>query len=121
MPARASVAQQIVRTWICWVRTEHVAFCRAHVETRQLAAMRAADGNVEAITHCRDMGDGMTEVAFLSLWESMDPVRRFVGEEVSAPFWKISPREERMTLDREPVVRMHAVPAGQQGKLLDWC
>jgi heme-degrading monooxygenase HmoA len=112
--------KHIVRTWTCWIRTEHTEFCKAYVEDAKLAQMRASPGNLEAKTLYRDLGDGTTEVVFLSLWDSMESVRLFAGAEASRPTGQDNRSEDHMTVDRETVVRHHEVEAERVGNLMDW-
>lgn len=112
--------KHIVRTWTCWIRTEHTEFCRQYVETGKLAEMRASPGNLSARTIYRDLGDGTTEVVFLSLWDSMDSILRFAGGQSTRPTGQDNPSEAHMFVDREPLVRHHEIKAGEPEDPFSW-
>ena len=95
--------KRIVRSWTCWIRTEHLEICRQHISPAKLAEMRAAKGNLRATTLYRELPDGTTEVVFVSLWDSMDSVTRFAGGDADRR--TILPSQYGFVVDREVVVR----------------
>jgi heme-degrading monooxygenase HmoA len=101
--SRAPLQEKILRTWTFWIRTELREECQTYLETTKLREMNAAPGNERATAVFRDLGDGSTEVAVVSLWTSMDMIRRYVDVEDMQP--SIDPADRKKLLDREPVVR----------------
>jgi heme-degrading monooxygenase HmoA len=76
------------------------------MENYKLKEMNAAPGNERATAIFRDLGDGSTEVVVISIWESMDMIRRFVRTEHQP---SIHPDDRAKLLDRDPVVRHEVI------------
>ena len=93
----------ILRTWTFWIRTPQREECRLHLEVTKLAEMRAAPGNRRAAALFRDRGDGTTVVTVMSVWDSMDSIRAFAGQEMEQP--SIDAQDRGKLFDREPLVR----------------
>jgi heme-degrading monooxygenase HmoA len=70
----------IARAWTGRVRIEDVDAYVEYVDATGLAAMAAAPGNVLAHLLVRELGDE-AEIVVYSVWESMDAVRGFAGEQ----------------------------------------
>ena len=104
---RGPVQDKILRTWTFWIRTELREECRLHLEATKLKEMNAAPGNERAAALFRDLGDGTTEVAVVSVWESMEAIRRYVGTEPLQP--SIDAEDRKKLFDREPIVRHYAM------------
>jgi heme-degrading monooxygenase HmoA len=100
---RGPVQEKILRTWTFWIRTGLRDECRLHLEATKLREMNAAPGNERATAVFRDLGDGSTEVAVVSIWTSMEMIRRYVDVEDMQP--SIDPADRPKLLDREPMVR----------------
>ena len=98
----------ILRTWTFWIRTPLREECRAHLEQGKLKEMRAAPGNQRAAALFRDRGDGTTVVVVMSIWDSMQSIRAFAGEDPDQP--SIDAADRPKLFDREPVVRHYTVP-----------
>lgn len=115
-----SVQDKILRTWTFWIRTGLREECRHHLEATKLREMNAAPGNERAVAVFRDLGDGSTEVVVVSIWTSMDMIRRYVDVEGMQP--SIDPADRPKLLDREPMVR-HEVLTDDVFSLLPaaWC
>ncbi|NEK60291.1 hypothetical protein GCU56_20755 [Geodermatophilus sabuli] len=93
--------------WRGWVRTEDRHAYAAYVEETGMAHYRRTPGNRGAHLLTRDLADGRTEIVTLSLWDSLDVVRGFAGEDVSrAVFY---PEDDRWLVDREVTVTHHEV------------
>ena len=69
----------ILRRWRGAVRPEDVDAYLAHQAGTGVRDYRATAGNRGVLVLRRPVGD-LVEVITLSLWESMDDVRRFAGE-----------------------------------------
>jgi heme-degrading monooxygenase HmoA len=68
----------ILRRWRGAVRPEDVETYLEHQAATGVAEYRSTSGNLGVIVLRRPVGD-LVEVVTLSLWESMDDVRRFAG------------------------------------------
>jgi heme-degrading monooxygenase HmoA len=80
-----------------------------YLEYLRLTGMREykeTDGNRGVFVLRRTQGEH-TEFILLSLWESMDAVRRFAGE--NADIAKYYPRDAHYLLELEPHVRHYEV------------
>ncbi len=104
--SRGPAKEKILRTWTFWIHTHLRDECQEYMENVKLKEMNAAPGNERATAIFRDLGDGSTEVAVISIWESMDMIRRFVTSE-HLP--SIHPEDRKKLLDRDPVVRHEVI------------
>ena len=104
--SRGPAAEKILRTWTFWIPTHLRQECQEYMENVKLKEMNAAPGNERATAIFRDLGDGSTEVATISIWDSMDMIRQFVRNE-SLP--SIHPEDRKKLLDRDPVVRHEVI------------
>lgn len=93
----------ILREWTFWIRTELHEECRAHLELTKLKELRAQPGCQRALALFRDLGDGSSQVAVVSAWDSMESIHAFVGVDMLRP--TIAPADRAKLIDREPVVR----------------
>ena len=98
---------KIFRAWTFWIRTSVLEECQTYLETVKLKEMNAAPGNERAAALFRDLGDGTIEVAVVSVWESMDAIRQYVGTEPLQP--SIDAEDRKKLFDREPIVRHYAM------------
>lgn len=106
----------ILRTWTFWIRTAVEAECRAYLETVKLNEMRAAPGNCRAAALFRDREDGTTVVVVMSVWDSMESVRAFSGNDHEAP--SIDPADRGKIFDLEPKVRHYLMSDGSARALI---
>lgn len=97
----------ILRTWTFWVRTAVEQECREYLETVKLEQMRSSPGNHRAAALFRDRQDGTTVVVVMSVWDSMDSVRAFSGDDQEAP--SIDPSDRGKIFDLEPKVCHYAM------------
>ena len=97
----------ILRAWTFWILTPLREECREHLERTKLKEYRETRGCQRATALFRDLGDGSTEVEFVSIWESMAHIRAHVGEAILES--TIDPDDRRKLLDREPCVRHYEV------------
>lgn len=100
--SQGPATEKILRSWTFWIHTHLREECQEYMENYKLKEMNAAPGNERATAIFRDLGDGSTEVAVISIWESMDMIRRFVRTEHQP---SIHPEDRAKLLDRDPVVR----------------
>jgi heme-degrading monooxygenase HmoA len=92
----------IVRVWRGWVRTEDAARYVDYIEATGMREYRATSGNLAAFMLQRDLDGGRTEFVTMSFWESMDAIRAFAGDDVTAAVYY--PEDERFLVDREDTV-----------------
>lgn len=97
----------IARTWRGWVRSEDREAYADYVEETGMAHYRQTPGNVAAHLLTRDLGDGRAEVVTVSLWRSLDDVRAFAGDDVTAAVFY--PEDDRYLVDRERTVSHYEV------------
>ncbi|GAA5123192.1 hypothetical protein GCM10023339_42670 [Alloalcanivorax gelatiniphagus] len=71
----------ILRRWRGAVRPENAADYLRHQDDTGVREYRETPGNLGVLVLRRDRPDGLVEVETLSLWTSMDDVRRFAGDE----------------------------------------
>lgn len=70
----------ILRSWRGAVRAEDAERYLAHQAETGVRGYRETEGNLGALVLRRPRGE-LTEVVTLSLWESMEAVRRFAGDD----------------------------------------
>lgn len=96
----------IARTWKGVVRTEDADAYAAYVHETGIAEYEATPGNRGAWLLRRDE-DGRTEIVTFSLWESLDAVRAFAGDDVEAAVFY--PEDDRYLVDRDERVTHYEV------------
>lgn len=90
----------IGRTWRGWTRAEDADAYADYVAETGLAAYRSTAGNRGAWVLTRTDGD-RAEVLAVSLWDDLDAVRAFAGEDPErAVFY---PEDDRFLIERERV------------------
>ena len=97
----------ITRMWRGWVGTDHAAEYVDYVTRTGLAGYRETPGNQGAQMWARDLGDGRTEIVALSLWESLEAVRGFAGDDLEAAVYY--PEDDRYLVQREDTVTHYEV------------
>jgi heme-degrading monooxygenase HmoA len=65
-------------------------------------------GNVGAQMLTRDLGTGRTEVLTLSWWRTLDDIRGFAGDDLTAAMFY--PEDDDFLIDRETSVKHFDVP-----------
>jgi heme-degrading monooxygenase HmoA len=99
----------IARTWRGAVRAADADAYADYIRQTGLAAYAATPGNLGAWLMYRIEGD-RAEVETISLWESMDAIHAFAGEDVErAVFY---PEDDRYLVDRD-LTAHHWVVAGR--------
>ena len=72
---------EVVRVWKGYGTAEGAAlYCGDHFSKTVLPQLRALTGFLDANVLVRSLGDG-TEVVVATVWESIDAVRAFAGDE----------------------------------------
>ena len=100
----------VLRSWRGAVRPEDAPRYLEHQAGTGVAEYRATPGNLAAHMLTRDLDDGRTEVVTLSLWESLEAVHGFAGDDVSAAVFY--PEDDRYLVDREVTVSHFQVHDG---------
>jgi heme-degrading monooxygenase HmoA len=88
----------IARTWSGAVRTIDADEYAAYIRETGFAEYGRTAGNRGAWLLRRDEG-GITEFITLSLWDSIDAIRAFAGEDIDAAV--LYPEDERYLIDGE--------------------
>ncbi|WP_146827472.1 hypothetical protein [Aeromicrobium flavum] len=108
-----------MRRWRGAVRAEHAERYLAHQSETGVREYRATPGNRGAVVLRRPVGD-LVEVVTLSLWDSMDDVRRFAGDEPErAVFY---PGDDDLLVEKDEhvdhweVVEADLDPGGDRGR-----
>ena len=86
----------IARTWRGWTRREQSDAYLEYVERTGGTASRSTPGNKGFYVLRRDDGD-RTEFVTISLWESLDSIRAFAGDEFEVVFY---PEDDEYLVDR---------------------
>jgi heme-degrading monooxygenase HmoA len=96
----------IARTWRGWTRREDADAYLEYVERTGRRASRATPGNLGYYILRRDDGD-RTEFVTMSLWESMDAIRAFAGDDLAVAFFDDD--ADRYLVDRERFVTHYEI------------
>lgn len=96
----------IARIWSGKVRREDGDAYVAYIHETGIAEYKATPGNQGAWLLRRDVGD-LAEIITFSLWDSLDAVRGFAGDDVEkAVFY---PEDDRYLVERDLTVRHYEV------------
>jgi heme-degrading monooxygenase HmoA len=98
----------IARIWRGVVRGSDADEYARYIEDTGFAAYATTPGNRGSWMLRRDDGD-RTEFITLSLWESLDAVKAFAGEDYEAAVYY--PDDERFLIEREDTVKHYEVAA----------
>ena len=96
----------IARIWKGAVRTEDADAYVAYIHETGIAEYTATPGNRGAWMLRRD-DDGRTEIITFSLWDSLDAVRGFAGDDIEAAVFY--PEDDRYLLERDERVSHYDV------------
>lgn len=98
----------IVRTWTGWTETAKAAAYQEYMQEVALTGYSATQGNRGVLMLCRDLEDGArSEFTMISLWDSMEDIRRFAGEDPTAAVFY--DRDDEFLIEREWTVRHYQV------------
>ena len=92
----------IARMWFGRTKAEDYDPYLAYLEESGVAELRATPGNRGVMVLRRLDGDE-AEFGVVSLWDSLDDVKAFAGEDVEVAHYY--PEDERFLLEFEPKVR----------------
>ena len=102
----------IARIWRGVVRRVDGDAYAAYILDTGFAEYAASPGNRMAWMLRRDE-DGRTEFLTFTLWESLDAIRAFAGEDVEASVHY--PEDDRYLIERETTVAHYEVTGGSPG------
>ena len=91
----------IARTWRGAVRTADAAAYAAYIDETGMKAYAATPGNRGAYMLTREVGD-LTEFVTFSLWDSLDAIRAFAGEDIEAAV--LYPEDEKFLIGESTIV-----------------
>jgi hypothetical protein len=96
----------IARTWRGATREQDAEAYLGYLKETGFREYRATPGNL-GVFALRRVRDGRADFLLLTLWESVDAIRGFAGEDIErAVFY---PEDERFLIDREDRVRHYEV------------
>jgi len=101
----------IFRTWRGRIRTADRAEYVAYIRATGLDDYGNTPGNLGYQMITRDLGDGSTEVATMSWWDSMDSIRGFAGDRPELA--RYYPEDDRFLVDRPQHVEHYCIEAGR--------
>jgi heme-degrading monooxygenase HmoA len=96
----------VARIWRGVVRREDADEYAVYIRATGFAEYKSTPGNRGAWMLRRDEGD-RTEFITFTLWDSLDAVRAFAGEDIEAAV--LYPEDERYLVEREDTVRHYEV------------
>jgi hypothetical protein len=89
----------IARSWRGAVRTPDAETYAAYIDETGMKAYAATEGNRGAWMLTRELGE-LTEFVTFSLWDSIDAIKAFAGEDYeTAVFY---PSDDRFLVERDP-------------------
>jgi heme-degrading monooxygenase HmoA len=100
----------IARIWRGAVRREDRDAYADYIRDTGIAGYRATPGNQGAWMLRRDVGE-RTEFLTFTLWDSLDAVRAFAGDDVDTAVYY--PEDDRYLVEREDTVAHYEVAAGE--------
>ena len=101
----------IFRKWRGRIRTEDRQEYVAYIRTTGLDDYERTPGNRGFQMLTRDLGDGTTEVATMSWWNSMDSIRGFAGDDPQRA--RYYPEDDRFLVERPEHVEHSIVEAAR--------
>jgi heme-degrading monooxygenase HmoA len=101
----------IARIWSGAVRSEDGDAYAAYIGETGLAGYVTTPGNRGAWLLRREVGDRTEFVAF-TLWDSLDAIRAFAGDDVETAVYY--PEDDRYLVERNERVKHYDVTSGEQ-------
>lgn len=96
----------IARLWRGWTRSWDADTYAGHLRQIVIPRCRRAPGNVAACILRRGDGDS-TEFAVLTLWQSLDAIRAFAGDDMEQPV--PSPEDDIFLTGTQPAITHYEV------------
>jgi heme-degrading monooxygenase HmoA len=101
----------IARIWSGAVRSEDGDAYAAYIGETGLAGYVATPGNRGAWLLRREVDD-RTEFVTFTLWDSLDAIRAFAGDDVETAVYY--PEDDRYLVERDDKVRHYEVTSGEE-------
>jgi heme-degrading monooxygenase HmoA len=102
----------MARIWRGVVRTDDADEYAQYIRDTGFAAYATTAGNRGAWMLRRDEGD-RTEFLTFSLWDSVDAIRAFAGDDIEAAVYY--PEDERFLIERDATVKHYDVADSAEG------
>ncbi|HXY24250.1 MAG TPA: hypothetical protein VEI73_06335 [Candidatus Acidoferrum sp.] len=96
------ITKAVGRMWHGVASKQHLPLILEHLSETRLRGSLDAKGNLGGVLLSRE-SNGAAEVYILTLWESEQAIRGFVGDNIHAPAYQ--PGDEEYVVGREPTVR----------------
>ena len=100
----------IARIWKGAVRNRDSDSYVEYMQRTGVAEYTATEGNLGVWLLRRDVGE-LTEIVMFTLWESLDAIRRFAGDEYERT--RFYPEDDRFLVERDLVVSHYTVAANR--------
>jgi heme-degrading monooxygenase HmoA len=100
----------ITRIWRGFTRPEHFDEYAEYIEQTGLRGLAAAEGNLGFLLW-RRLHDDRAEFVVQSLWESIEAIKGFAGEDAERA--RYYPRDTDYLLELEPTVEHYEVSASK--------
>ena len=107
--ARAAAPPLIARVWHGVVPSERAEAYTAYLRRTGVKDCRATPGNRGVHVLRRTVGD-TTHFLFISLWDSLDAIRAFAGDDIDRA--RYYPEDRTYLLEVEPTVTHHEAVEG---------
>lgn len=107
-PGSSGSEPLIARIWRGSTRPEDADRYATYLERTGLQDCRATPGN-RGVYVLRRARQDRTDFTFVSLWESLDAIRRFAGEDYEKA--RYYPEDRKYLLELEPFVEHHDIVA----------
>jgi heme-degrading monooxygenase HmoA len=107
-PGTRDGSSRVVRIWRGWTEAERSAEYAAYMRETALPGYAGVPGNLGVLMLRRDLAErSWTEFTMVTVWDSIDDVRAFAGDDVGrAVFF---PRDDELLVDRQWRVEHHEV------------
>ncbi len=96
----------IARVWRGSTLAENAGRYMDYMQDTGVKELRATEGN-RGVYVLRRISGGQAEFVFISLWESMESVKRFAGSDVEKAVY--FPKDKEFLLELEPNVKHYEV------------
>jgi heme-degrading monooxygenase HmoA len=102
--------ETVLRRWAGKIRTADADAYRDYISGTGGSDYTATPGNRGYRMLMRDMDDGTTEVVTESLWDSLDAIKAFAGDDIALA--RYYPEDDRFLLDRPRHVAHYRIVDG---------
>jgi heme-degrading monooxygenase HmoA len=103
----------IARIWRCMASAENTPHYVEHFQGSVFPELDQLNGFVQAYVLRRDLEDGV-ELTVITVWESMDTIRRFAGDDVERAV--VAPAAQAVLRSFDTTVTHHEILLNMPGK-----